>query len=312
MYKKMLIPLDGSALAESVLPYAIQLAGRLDIDMVFLRVYSGEPTHYPSDCYDYLESTKERVKKAASEIQIQTGALATIGTGILVTPGYPAEEILKVARDQNVDLIMMATHGYSGVRAWAIGSVADKVLRKSTVPVFLVRAGMEPLESNESWVSKTLLVPLDGSKSAETALLHVKTLAKQRSDVKINVKLLRIVEVLWATEDFPEAGITISVENLRHARRLLVQQSEDYISRIQRQLESEGVQVTTEVHAGEAASTIIEIANRDHPGLIVMTTYGWSGEAGWGLTGEAGWDLGSDVNKVIHSVKCPVLLVRPG
>ncbi len=70
-----------------------------------------------------------------------------------VAVGYPADEILRYAGDKEVDLILMTTHGRSGVRRWVLGSVADKVLRSAALPVLLIRAGMPRDAAYETWSS---------------------------------------------------------------------------------------------------------------------------------------------------------------
>ena len=104
--------------------------------------------------------------------------------------GYPAEEILRYTEENDVDLIMMASHGLSGVRRWVLGSVADKVLRASGVPVWLVRAGVTEEIAYDKWPSKTILVPLDGSELAEAVLPHAEAVAKQRGAEIIEIVLL--------------------------------------------------------------------------------------------------------------------------
>ena len=91
-----------------------------------------------------------------------------------VVIGHPAEEILRYADEKDVDLILIATHGRSGVKRWTMGSVADKVLRSSRVPVWLVRAGVPEESVYDEWPNRMILVPLDGSELAESTLPHLK------------------------------------------------------------------------------------------------------------------------------------------
>ena len=304
MYHKIIVPLDGSQLAESALPYATEMAGRMDLDIILFRAYSTTGPGTASDCDEYLLRTAERISRAAREIQSHTDPKSkAVEVKPVTREGYPPEEIIQGIREYGADLVVMATHGYSGLRGWVMGSVADKVTRKSAVPVFLVRAGAPPTLSYQNLLALPILVPLDGTKSSEAVLPHVVALTLQGKGEKMSVRLLRIVEPVWDTTDFPEAGIAVSAESLHQARERQRVDAQDYISRIERQLETEGINVNSEVRLGQAAHEILASA-REHPtGLIVM--------AACGLSGTCDWDLGGNANKVLNASKNPMLIVRP-
>lgn len=141
MYKKMLVLLDGSQLAEIVFPYVKELAGRLDLDVILLHVYSQAMSGFAPMYKTYIESTAKNIATQINQIQSSLSAAAKPAEvrGELVM-GYHADEILRFAEANNVDLIMMASHGRSGAQQWTIGSVADKILRAAKVPVWLVHA----------------------------------------------------------------------------------------------------------------------------------------------------------------------------
>jgi nucleotide-binding universal stress UspA family protein len=144
MYERMLVPLDGSQGAEAILPFAEQVAGPLDAEIVLLRVL--EPpspielvasagvvtpdtfTLREMDAKRYLSEIERRLSKKGLRVRTR------------VTLGSPAEEILAAARSTSADLIAMATHGRSGVGRVLFGSVAESVLRASPLPVLLIRA----------------------------------------------------------------------------------------------------------------------------------------------------------------------------
>jgi nucleotide-binding universal stress UspA family protein len=148
MYQRVLVPLDGSATSECVLPHVESLAQGCQVkEVVLLRICDPpvvladyppnmnaewdehvrqETVHMRKICSSYLESVQERLRK----VGIQTSSESLLGD--------PAKTILDYAVEKGVDLIIMATHGRSGATRWAYGSVADKVLRASTIPVLLV------------------------------------------------------------------------------------------------------------------------------------------------------------------------------
>lgn len=145
MYQKVLVPLDGSEVAECALTHLKAIASGCDVvDVVLLKVM--EPLSVPGD---YVISEGDRVKlesryRAEAQSYMET-IVNQIGEGGLnvradIIQGEAAESIVDYVDKQNVDLVIMATHGRSGIRRWAMGSVADKVVRHLNIPVLLVRA----------------------------------------------------------------------------------------------------------------------------------------------------------------------------
>lgn len=146
MYKKILVPLDGSELAECVLPHVESIARGCGVgSVVFVRALD---TSMPSATYAYLgevqkREIEERNEKAAREYLDELVSRVNLG-GVEVQKqfitGKAAESIAEYATKNDVDLIAIATHGRSGVSRWAWGSVADRVLRSACIPVLMVRA----------------------------------------------------------------------------------------------------------------------------------------------------------------------------
>jgi nucleotide-binding universal stress UspA family protein len=215
--------------------------------------------------------------------------------------GHPAEEILRYADENDIDLILMATHGRSGIRRWAMGSVADKVLRASEVPVLLVRAGIPEKSAYDEWPRGTLLVPLDGSELAESVLPHIEALAKQRGAELVDVVLLRVCEPPAVPSDY--AGMLVSPEVWQEATERLRQDAEQYLARVEKRLQGAGLRVRSEVLVGYPADQIVDYANRTPFNLVVIATHGRSGISRWAR--------GSVAEKVLVGVSSPILMVRP-
>jgi len=149
MYEKILVALDGSALAEEVLPHVAGIATRTDSEVILLRVAAPvrptavdvvavmpvdteqEMKRIADECLSYLEGAADRLRSAG--LKVKTA----------VQFGDPAEQIVDFARDNGVGLIAMSTHGRSGISRWVYGSVADRVLRAATVPILLIRSKRE-------------------------------------------------------------------------------------------------------------------------------------------------------------------------
>jgi nucleotide-binding universal stress UspA family protein len=159
MYEKIIVPLDGSKLGESALPYVQDLVSKLSpevkVDVTLLQVLS--PLHprtvsgYAVPDVTYTQNQTEEMKKKAIDYLTATGeALRSKGVTVTakVAVGDASEEIAKAAKEIDVDLIAMSTHGRSGIGRLAFGSVADKVLRHSgKIPVLMVRASGQAQKS---------------------------------------------------------------------------------------------------------------------------------------------------------------------
>lgn len=145
MYRKMVVPLDGSELAECVLPHVKAIAAGCGIgEVVLLRVVEPIPVEAPP-AWDY-EAVQKASKKAAEEYLTKIKAdlvKEKLNVSIEVFVGQPGEAITGFVESSGADLIAIATHGRSGITRWVFGSVADKLVRSCCVPVLLVRAPRE-------------------------------------------------------------------------------------------------------------------------------------------------------------------------
>jgi len=146
MYDKILVPLDGSALAEDVLPHVAEMTSHTKSEVILLQVClydqpsedeclfpaaidrEAEKCQMAAERMRYLNSVAQRLRKLGFNVRIA------------VEFGYPAERIVDYANEHKVSLIAMSTHGRSGISRWVYGSVADRVLQAATVPVLLIRS----------------------------------------------------------------------------------------------------------------------------------------------------------------------------
>ena len=294
MYKRMLVPLDGSELSEVVFPYAKELAGRLDLEIILLHVHNPEESETLPLHQAYIERKVEVMARQTEEMRQRTGIgqgdKAVQVRGELVA-GYPAEEILRYADENDVGFILMATHGRSGIRRWVLGSVAEKILQASKIPVWLVRAGVPAEVVYDKWPRITMLVPLDGSELAEAVLPHVKTLAKQQGIEQMDVVLFGVAE--------PSVGSVYYIPNVPTT----LEEMKEYLAKIEKRLKDAGLTVRSEVRRGNPTEQIIEYAGENPFNLIVMSTHGRSGLGRW--------VFGSVADKVLHGASSPVFLIRP-
>ena len=133
MYKRIMVPLDGSELAQTALPHALELCRALGATLVLLHVR--DTRHGSSEASRrFLDFTRRQYANGGVDIET------------LMREGSVAEAILSAAQHQQIDVIAMATHGRSGIQRAVYGSVAEQVLRSSTTPVLLVRVPGSPVE----------------------------------------------------------------------------------------------------------------------------------------------------------------------
>jgi len=296
-YSRLLVPLDGSTVAEVVLPFARQLAVRLGLEINILHVCSSDDSEFSSMHRRYVQWIGDSIK------QQSITESSTIETRSHIVTGHSAEGILDFAEENRMDLILMATHGYSGIRRWALGGVADKVLRMSKVPIWLIRAGQAQQVDYDKWSKITALVLLDGSKYSEHILPHVEMMSKQRGAEIIDVILIRVCEPPEISADYPASMRLSWEENVKRVTDLMKQSSRKYLEGIEKRLTDSGLKVRSEVLMGKPADEIIKYATGIPDGLIAMTTRGHSGISRWAY--------GSVADRILTGASNPVLLIRP-
>lgn len=142
MYKRAIVPLDGSMVAQGIIPFVLEIAGPLDMEVVLLRVVVPIPPSVTEGSrHVEVEDVEKRRTEAERYLAPIVSELRTKGVRVTtqVRRGEPTDEILAGAKEARADLIAMTTHGRSGLGRLLFGSVAEAVLRHSEVPVFLMR-----------------------------------------------------------------------------------------------------------------------------------------------------------------------------
>ena len=298
MYKKILVPLDGSKISESVLPHARAFATALNIPVHLLQVMAPE-TRIPSVAAQQDRSnnilTAEREHNGDYLKEMSTSFFDPAAVSCLVRIGKPAEVIIKVAATNLDTLIAMATHGRSGVRRWLLGSVAEKVLHGADNDLLLIRA-IEPIERKGAAAHlERLVVPLDGSKLAEQAVPCAVELAK-----KMNLELILLRVYLMPGVAYPTGSYAPDWKLLDRETR---ERASEYLQETIRQLRNEGFdRVSSMVLEGSAAEKIIGVGRENSGSLIAMSTHGASGVGRW--------VLGSITERVIRHSDNAVLVIR--
>ncbi|HWO40721.1 MAG TPA: universal stress protein [Candidatus Eisenbacteria bacterium] len=288
MYSKVLVPLDGSRLAEQIVPYAAVFAQAYGVPIELLKITdpdAREPFWPPSPDKDYL--TEYASKLFPPSLRITS----------VEEQGKPAEVIVDRAKADLACLIAMATHGLSGLRRWFLGSIASKVVQTTRNPLLLVRT-VEQDRAPAAVSLRSVLVPLDGSALAEAILPHVIDLARR---LALDVHLVRVFALPLDTY---VVGDAVYIGDLPERRRAIQEDIVRYLETVAEKLKASGLtRIVTSALEGDSASEIIEVARTTPDSLIAMCTHGRSGPSRW--------VLGSVSEKVIHGSRDPVLIVRP-
>lgn len=299
LFKRMLVALDGTPVSESVLAPVAILAKRCGAEVVLVRTGLGpapsQMSHQPLspplmlDIQAYLESMASCLRGEGLSVQ----------TALPVHP--PPEGILEQVEARQVDMIVMATHGRSGLHALTHPSVTWQVLIRSPVPVLVWRgiqagkAAAHPSVSHRFMTDATapILVPLDGSLQAERAL----QLAQELAHLFGNPLLL-----IRAAEPPFLAGSPVNYPRIWVEMRTWVQEeAESYLKHKCLEVANAGLRAESKSTLGPAAEFILQCVREEHPGLVVMASHGrgWLGQM----------MLGSVAKSVLSQAKVPVLLV---
>jgi nucleotide-binding universal stress UspA family protein len=283
MTKRVLVPLDGSPLAERILRYAAWLAGAAGAPMELLRVVElPMPIDGEAAYGDYLSRIQALARDEAEAAMERTRReLASTGAAVSATvldsDGSPiAEQIGREAERLPDTVVAVSTHGRTGLGRWLLGSVTDKLLQVTRVPLFVVRPPER--DAGPAWRPSTILVPLDGSPIAEQALPYAVELAQASS---LRVHLVRVV----ADGD----------DDVREATRQL----EAAASEVAPAMPGG---VTMDVLRGDPAGALVAEAKVVADNLIVMTTHGHGGLQRW--------LVGSVTDRVVRYSRDPVLVIR--
>ena len=290
-YRRILVPLDGSSLAERALPYACWLAERHGAELTLVRcvetgVQTIDAAHHSAigAALLYLE---ELAGRPPARLPVTTAVYC----------GEPVEGILEEIHLRRPDLVVMATHGRTGLRV-VLGNVADAVARRSPVPVLLIppacarewgmgAAGGRPL---------TILAPLDGSDLAAAALPAIEQLVGGIRETDARITLYGVVQLMPAL--YYVNGQAGQVQDAGAE----IDGLETYLALLARRV-ARFSDVRTQVEFGSPARRIAEHAHDYEVDLVVMATHGRGGLSRL--------LLGSVATSVLGQLEVPLLLVRP-
>lgn len=298
MYAKIIVPLDGSDLAEGVLPYVRSLARGLELPVTLLQVIDPEIVSAFADPAQkrYFDNVAAGMKMNSADYlrRLIPSFPTSVKVDASVRVGKPAETIVSDGASHSGALIAMATHGRSGLQRWIMGSVAEKVLHAAVNHLLLIRPGGEP--ANEEAPLKTVVIPLDGSGLAETVLPYAMELARKMNAEIILLRAYALpVSIYSGTDEY--------VPNIEQLNAQLRAEAKEYLDGKVRELRGKGIdKVSGILLEGYGAAEIIDFAKKTAANLVAMCTHGRSGIGRW--------VLGSVTERVVQNSGDPVLVIR--
>jgi nucleotide-binding universal stress UspA family protein len=302
MFDSILVPLDGSQLAECVLPHVVAIARSFDAEITLLRILEKNHSNASVQLFDllnwqinktqaalYLDKTKARLQE--SGLRARTTLLE----------GLVAEGITEYAQNQGMKLIVLSSHGRNGLTQWGISSITQKIILSAPTSLLIVRAhqyGAYPGELSETPVYQRILVPLDGSRRAENVLPMVTLLAR------FYKSLIHIVHVVKTPEMARQ--MPLAREDVELSERIVSRNREEairYLDQVRLQSPLEGIDVQTHLLISDNATAALhELAEKEGIDMVALSAHGYSGNNQW--------PYGSMVNNFIFYSRVPLLIVQ--
>ncbi len=289
MFNRILLPLDGSDIAERALAYGEELAGKFGSEMVLYHVHSQE--HQPQErmFHVYLDSTAESLRNRMNiKVKIST----------IVEAGEATENICNFVNRNNIDLVVMTAVSSTGFKVGKLlGSVTDHICRNVPIPVMLIRPNSVKSPSPNDQLFKRVLVPLDGSELSNLALPIAEELTAR---LKLSTTLFQMANMIRL---YDSGYGVVAYPNYTAINEQEKERVTTDLNTLKESLKKKGLDVTSTVISGfDAAYEIIEICKKADIDLVVMSTHG--------RTGLGRWVFGNVAEKVLRHGQTHLLLVH--
>jgi len=302
MFDPILVPLDGSQLAECVLPHVVAIARSFDAEITLLRMLEKNQSGASAQLFDLLNWQINKTRAAyyleEKKAHFQESGLRARTT---VLEGLVAEGITEYAQNQGMKLIVLSSHGRNGLTQWGISSITQKIILSAQTSLLIIRAhqyGVHSGESSETPVYQRIMVPLDGSQRAENVIPIVTQLAQFH---KSQIHLVQVVQTPEMARQLPPAREDIDLSN-----RVVVRNREEagrYLEQVKSRSYLEGITVHTHlITSDNAAVALHQLEEQEHIDMVALSAHGYSGNHQW--------PYGSMVNNFIMYGKVPLLIVQ--
>lgn len=296
--RRVLVPLDGSLTAESVLPHVRRVAASLGASVRLLHTLehgragglsrdSVEWRLHRAEAHSYLDRVAERFQ--ADGLDVDTA----------VVEGKPARQVIFEARRWEADLIALSSHGHGGADGFSLGGIAQKIVARAGVSILLARAGPPPDEdSTEAGSYRLVILPVDLSRRSDWALSIGTSIARSGGGA---IELMHVVSV----PEVPERGPGDFVARACR-RRLLdihLEVARHYLEAMEEQLAAPGLSIRSRlVEAPSVPRALVEAAEAGHDGLHVVSAHG--------VSGASPWPYGSVTSHLISHGRLPLLVLQ--
>ncbi len=284
MFDHILVPLDGSSLAECVVPHSFSLARAFGSRVTLIRVLErthGDDRPRSVDPLDWhISRTEAEAYLAGWAHRLEEGG---VETGHQLLDGTVADQVVDFVRDHGVDLMVLSSHGQGGLSGWNVSGTVQKIILRAYVSVMIVRA-YQPLETALTDIAcRRLLLALDGSMRAECALAPAVQLARFFSSQLLVACVVSRPEV---TRHRPLTSE--ETELVEKITSLNQQETTAYLRGLSSRLSAEGIDVNTHLLTGVHVPEILqELVQQEQADLVVMSAHGSSGASKWPYGGLA-------------------------
>ncbi len=301
MYKVILVPTDGSGFDREAIRVALRMAERTDAKVRLVRVFAtrsffgmAAAAEGTAVAAEVVRSERDRALSELYALAAECRATSKADITVDLHAGPVADVLEGYARRNDVDLIVISTHGRSGISRLSLGSVTDSLIRHTTIPVLVVKPPTSYLNPQVSAAFKRIVVPLDGSMLAEQILPRVLALAKLE-DAEITL-LNILIPQSYSQKEIVDPSLPWWDKDTSLAQ--------EYLFRIAGRLRRKGVPVTTDIVISEnVASAIGDFAGRERADLIAIATHGRGGLARM--------LRGSVADALMHSARMSMLVFKP-
>jgi nucleotide-binding universal stress UspA family protein len=301
MYKVIMVPTDGTGFDREAIRVALRIAERSDAKVRLVRVLAtasffgmAATAEGTAIAAEVVHSERDRALSELYALAAECRATSQADITVDLHAGPVGDVLQGYARRNDVDLIVISTHGRSGISRLSLGSVTDSLIRHTTIPVLVVKPPTSYLNPQVIEAFKRIVVPLDGSMLAEQILPRVLALAKLE---EAEITLLNVlIPQSYAQREIVDPNLPWWDKDIAHAQT--------YLFRVAGRLRRNGVAVTTDIVIGEnVASAIGDFAGRERADLIAIATHGRGGLARM--------LRGSVADAVMHSSRLSMLVFKP-
>ena len=302
MFDTILVPLDGSQMADCVLPHVLAIARSFDAEIVLLHMLEKNQAGASAQLFDLLNW---QINKTRAALHLEKTKALFQESGIrvrtMVMEGLVAEGITEYAQNQGMKLIILSSHGRHGLTRWGISSITHKIILSAQTSLLIVRAhpyGVHAGELSATPLYQRILVPLDGSQRAENVLPIITQLARFH---KSQVHLVQVVQTPEMARQMPAAREDIDLANRVVARNR--EEAGRYLEQMKSRSYLEDIAVQTHlINSENAAVALHQLAEQEHVDMVALSAHGYSGNHQW--------PYGSIVNNFIIYGKAPLLIVQ--